>query len=128
MNLLCNIYICSEIRNTDDSPLFRYETFIYFLTFRHEERKTQFLLCWLFLNRPKSTTPAGLALPRVKSQVTVFFKNHQILSPSLPGRTSLTPQSYFLSGVFIMTFVIVISSAHERELYSTRVEPIIKLT
>ena len=50
--------------------------------------------------------------------LTAFLKNHQISSPSLPSMTSFTPQSYFLSGVFIMTFVIVISSAHERELYS----------
>ena len=36
-----------EIRNTDDSTLFTYETFINFLTlvFRHEERETQFFLC-----------------------------------------------------------------------------------
>ena len=32
------------------SPLFRYKMFINFLTlvFRHEERETQFLLCWLY--------------------------------------------------------------------------------
>ena len=36
------IYRYREIRNTGDSPLFRYETFINFLTlvFRHEERET----------------------------------------------------------------------------------------
>ena len=49
---ITQIYRCREIRNTDDSPLFRYETFINFLTlvFRHEEseRETQFLLCWLY--------------------------------------------------------------------------------
>ena len=35
------IYRCREIRNTGDSPLFRYETFINFLTlvFRHENRE-----------------------------------------------------------------------------------------
>ena len=37
------IYRCREIRNTNDSPLFRYETFINFLglVFRYEERETQ---------------------------------------------------------------------------------------
>ena len=48
-----------------------------------------------------------------------FFKKiTKIPSPSLPGLTSFTPQSHFISGVFIMTFVIVTSSARERELYS----------
>ena len=94
-NTTIRIYRCREIRNTDDSPLFKYETFIYFLTllFRHEERETQFLQCWLFLHRPQSTPPGGLARPRVKSPLTAFFKNPQILSPSLPGMTSFTPQS-----------------------------------
>ena len=73
------------------------------------------------LTVPTSSTvnpPSGLARPRVKSQLTAFFKNHQILSPSLPGMTSFTPQSHFLSGGFIMIFVTVISSAREHELYS----------
>ena len=41
-NTTIQIYRCREIRNADDSPLFRYETFINFLTlvFRHEERET----------------------------------------------------------------------------------------
>ena len=49
-NRTIQIYRCREIRNTGDSPLFRYETFINFLTlvFRQEERETQFLLCWLY--------------------------------------------------------------------------------
>ena len=45
-----------------------------------------------------------------------LFQNLQILSPSLPGMTSFTLQPHFLLG-FIMTIVIVISSAHERKLY-----------
>ena len=41
-NTIIQIYKCREIRNTDDSPLFRYETFINFLTqvFRHEGRES----------------------------------------------------------------------------------------
>ena len=41
-NTTIQIYRCREIRNTDDFPLFRYKTFINFLTlvFRHEERET----------------------------------------------------------------------------------------
>ena len=40
-NATIQIYWCREIWNTDDSPLFRYETFINFLTlvFLHEERE-----------------------------------------------------------------------------------------
>ena len=160
-NTTIQIYRCREIRNTDDSPLFRYETFINFLTlvFRHEERETQFLLCWLYFwpnkraahpvapkisvgrdlqnsmvrlqlqlsaieaDKPTvsyivhSQPPAGLDWPGLESNLNCLFQN-QILSPSLPGMTSFTPQSYLLSGIFIMTFVIVISSAHERGLYS----------
>ena len=62
--------------------------------------------------------PSWTARPRVKSQLTAFSKITKNLSPLLPGMASFTPQSYFLSGVFIMTFVIDISSARECELYS----------
>ena len=54
----------AESRNTDDFLFFRYETFINFfwlLVFRHEERKTQFLLCWLFLLRSSVNSPAELS-------------------------------------------------------------------
>ena len=83
---VCKIYWCREIRNTDDSPLFRYETFINFLNLvcRHEERETQFLLCWLYYliqqtRCASGSPPAGLARPRVGSQLTSFSK-----SPSSP--------------------------------------------
>ena len=69
--------------------------------------------------------PTGLALPRLEnqlasprseSQLTPFFQQSpKILSPSLPGMTSFTPQSHFLSGVFIMTSVIVTPSSRECE-------------
>ena len=64
---ICKIYRCREIQNTHHSPFFRYETFINFLSlvFRHEERETQFLLCWLFLHHPHPT-PSWTAQPRVK--------------------------------------------------------------
>ena len=56
-NTTIQIYRCREIQNTDDSPLFRNKMVIYFLTlvFRHKERETQFLLCWLFLHCPQSS-------------------------------------------------------------------------
>ena len=74
----CNIYWCREIWNTDDSPLFRYETFINFLTFSFStrgERDTIFTM----LTVPTSPTvnpPAGMTRPSVKSQLTAFLKNH----------------------------------------------------
>ena len=78
------------------------------LWFFDTKRETQFLLSWLYyLNQQ---TRGASRIPQLD-----FFQNHQILSPSLTGRTSFNPQSHFLSGVFIMTFVIVISSAHEHE-------------
>ena len=67
----------------------------------------------------------GLASPRpknqlasfsFKSQLIAFFKNHP---KSLPHRfwawRHSHPQSHFLSGVFIMTSVIVTSSPRERK-------------
>ena len=62
-------YACG-IRNTDDYSLFRYETFITLLAlvFRHEERDTQFLLCWLFLHRPQSP-PTQLDWPGPESNL-----------------------------------------------------------
>ena len=45
-NTTVQIYGRREIRKTDNSPLFRYEMFINFLTlvFRREKRETQLLL------------------------------------------------------------------------------------
>ena len=107
--------------------------FFRLLVFWHEERETQFLLCWLFLHRPSVNSPAELSaqnqnLNSLTQQTRgasrrpqldwpcpspnlnyCFFKNHQ---------KSFTLQSHFLSGVFIMTFVIVTSSTRECELYS----------
>ena len=80
-------YRYREIRNTDDSPLFRYEMFIYFLTlvFRLDkrERETQFLLCWLFLHGSKALlpTPASRTGP-AQSQINNYrlFQNHPKIS------------------------------------------------
>ena len=141
------MFQCIEIPKHWRLSLFRCETFINFLwllVFRHDrERHTQFLLCWLFLHR-SSVNPNWTLDPESRSPLTdptnarasrspqtvpalpsfiylkslLLFKITKIPSPSLPGMTSFTPQSRFLSGVFIMTFVIAMSSAHERELYS----------
>ena len=106
-------------RNTDDSPLFRYETFITFLTlvFQHEERETHnfyYADCsYIAHSQPPQLDWAGPAQSQISTNV--FFK---ITKFSAHRFRAFTPQSYFLSGGFIMIFVIVISSAHERELYS----------
>ena len=100
------------------------------LGFQHDERETQFLLCWLFhLTPPRAVhlvDPTGLASPRSKNQLTLssfnsqltvfFFKNH----PKYSAHRSRVwhyshPPVHFLSGVFIMTSVIVTSSPRKRE-------------
>ena len=70
-NTTIQIYRCREIRNTDDSQLFRYKTFINFLTFSfltRGERDTIFTM----LTVPTSPTvnpPAGLARPGPESNL-----------------------------------------------------------
>ena len=57
----CKIYRCREIRNTDDSPLFRYETFINFLTlvFRYEEKHNFYYAdCTIWPNK-RATHPVA---------------------------------------------------------------------
>ena len=108
------------------------------LGFRHEEREIQFLLCWLFhLTQQRaahhidpnwtglvqlqiSTRLAQLristSLPQVQISTNCFFsKITKIPSTSLPGITSFASLSHFLSRVFIMTSVIVTSSARGRK-------------
>ena len=77
LNKSCKIYRCREIRNTDDYPLFRYETFINFLTFSFStlgERDTIFTM--LTVPTSPTVTPGwtGPARPKVKSQLTAFSK------------------------------------------------------
>ena len=127
------MFICIGIpRNTDDSLCSgtkRLLTFFLLLVFSTRgERDTIFTM----LTVPSDPTTRGasrrpqtrLASPRsesqlasssIRSQLTAFLKITKIPSPSLPGMTSTTPQVHFLSGVFIMTSVIVTSSTRERE-------------
>ena len=73
---MCKIYWCRKTRNTDDSPLFRYETFINFLTlvFRYDERERHnfyFADCsYIAHNQPPSWT--GHAQSRISTNI--FFK------------------------------------------------------
>ena len=64
-----------------------------------------------------SQPPAGPARPRVEFQLTFFSKSPNS-QPIASGNDAIHTPVQFPIGVFIMTFVIVISSAHERELYS----------
>ena len=109
------------------------------LVFRHEERERHTIFTMLTVpTSPHSQPPAGLLGPESKSQLTDSTNTHPVASNrtdlaqsqfstnvffeitkfSLPGMTSFTSQSHLLSGGFIMTFLIVISSTRERELYS----------
>ena len=81
---------------------------------RHEERETQFLLCWPFhltqLTRGASPSSTGLASPRLKnqlaspsakSQLTAFFKNHQNSQPIASGHNlSHTPVTFSIWGFY----------------------------
>ena len=82
---VCNICICRPIRNTDDSRCSGTKRLLTssLLIFRHKERETQFLLCWLYYltqqTRCASRSPqAELARPRVGSQLTSFLKSPKI--------------------------------------------------
>ena len=115
------IGIRKNTRNTDDSFGSGTKLLLpsWLLSFQHEERETQFLLCWLFhltqqcAGIPKST---GLASPSPKinplrpasdhnssglpgseseSQLTAFFKIPKNPSPSFPGMTSFTSTVLF---------------------------------
>ena len=85
------------------------------LGFQHEERETQFLLCWLFhLTQQRAVhhvDPTGLASSRFKSQLAspssesqltaFFFKNHPKSSAHrFRAWRHSHPQSHFLSGFF----------------------------
>ena len=87
--------------------------------FQHEERETH---NFIMLTVPSDPTTRG-APPRpnwsrlgFNPNSLLLFKNH----PTFPARRFRAwchshPQSHFLSGVFIMTSVIVTSSPRERE-------------
>ena len=126
--LFCFINIHRESRNTRN--WFRYETFIYlieFKLFRHEERERHnFFLCWLFhLTPPRAVAAAKLLVwPRWAPKIDLIrpspnlnsFCFFQIpKSSALPGMMSFTSPVHILSGVFIVTSLIVTSAPHARE-------------
>ena len=124
------MFINIEIRKTRNTLTtlfwFRYETFINLFEFKvsqQEERETQFLTMLTFrtssalnsltqptrgtFRRPKlvshrRTPKIDLLRPSLNLNSQFFFK-----FPSLQSMTSLRPRFYFLSGVFIVTSVIV---------------------
>ena len=112
--------------------LFRYETFITFMTFRFStrgERDTIFPMLTVPSDpttRSVSRRPnwPGLAQIRKPTRFVLvqisthcfFFKNHpKSSSHRFRAWRHSHSQSYFLSGVFIMTSVIITSSPRERE-------------
>ena len=115
---MCWTFTCIGISKHWRLSWFRYGNFITVLIFRFStrgERDTQFLLCWLFVQRQLSThwpykraripqQTTGLASPRfesllvsssVKFQLTAFFKIPKNPSPSLPSMTSYTSPVLF---------------------------------
>ena len=124
------MFIIIEIRKTRN--WFRYETFIYlfeFKVFRHEERETQFLTMLTFPSDPttcgttlqttglaSASSENQLASSKPKSQLTgFFFFKSQNPQPVASEHDVIHIPSRFLSGVFIVTSVIVTSSLRARE-------------
>ena len=107
------------------------------LGFRHEERERHnfsmltvrpsstlnSLTKPMRVRTPQSTNCTGLVqVLKINSlrlasnpNSLLLFKITKNPSPSLPGMTSFTSPDYFLSGVVIVTSVIVTSSPHARE-------------
>ena len=126
---ICKIYIYRNPAKHWRLSCFRHETFITFLIlgFWHEERETQFLLCWLFhLTRQRAAHPTRPNLSRLGSNLNLLRPasnpNSLLFSkyPRMPAhRFQVWPHSHphphFLSRDFIMTSVIVTSSPREGE-------------
>ena len=120
---ICEAFICIGIPKHWRLSWFRYETFFTFLTFRVSTRGERDTISTM-LTVPSDPTTRGLAWPRrgsgsqlassrFKSQLTVFLKNHPKSSAHASAYSH--PQAHFLSGIFIMTSMIPISSPRERE-------------
>ena len=86
------------------------------LVFRHEERETQFLLCWPFpltqqmrgaSRRPQtefasSRFKSQLASPSFGPQLTAFFQNHQESQPIASGHDAThTPVPFSICFFFL---------------------------
>ena len=125
-----------KTRNTDDSLGSGTKLLLpsWLLGIRHEERDTQFLLCWLIhLTRQRAAHPldhnwTGLtqvqkSIRFVPVQISTRFVQLQISTPCFYSKSLRIPahrfralrhshsQSYFFFGVFIVTSVIVTSSS-----------------
>ena len=127
-----------KTRNTDDFLSSGTKLFIYLLEFkffRHEERETQFLTMLTVrtlsalnsLTQPTRGHPVDPNWSRLgelrksthpsksKTQLTAFFQIPKSSAHHLLAWRHSHPQSNFLSGVFIVTSVIVTSSPRARE-------------
>ena len=134
---ICKMFICIGIPKHWRLSLVQVRNVYWLLVFRHEERErhnfyyadcsyivlqstpswTALAQCPISTHWPNKHAAhsvdlswTGLARVRISTNC-FFFQITKNPSPSLPGMTSFSPQSYFLSGVFIMIFVIVTSSA-----------------
>ena len=130
------MFICIGIpRNTWQLSLFQVQNvYSHFLSFsflgtRRERQNLYYANCFIWPNKraahPVDPKWAGLAQAQkstrfVQRQISTncFLKNHQNSQTLASGHDVLHTQSHFQSGVFIMTFVIVTSSAREYELHS----------
>ena len=83
--------------NTDDSRCSSTKRLFtsWLLDFRHEERETQFLLCRLFLHRPKPT-PSWTDRPRVKISTHFWTARPRVkISTNWPNKRAAHPVPHF---------------------------------
>ena len=142
-----NVHTDRNPKNTKHWQLswYRYETFITFFKFRFStrgERDIQFFYadCSSSVSfqltdttnaRAHSAVHNWTGLTQVQKSLhlspnpnsLLLFKITKIPNPSLPGMTSFTSPVYFLSGVFIVTSVIVTSPSRARELLHSMCAP-----
>ena len=105
----------THIGNRKTRNWFRYETFIYLFEFKvfwHEESETQFLSMLTFPSDPHHVRPpaanywSGLG----DLQKSTCFVQAQISARHFRAWHHSRPRSHFLSGVFIVIFLIVTSA------------------
>ena len=128
---LCSLNIYTHIGIRKTRNWVWYETFYYlfeFKVFRHEERAAQILSILTF---PSESTTSGtppqttglasassenrLASSKPESQLTAFFQIPKSSAHRFRPSRHSRPRSHFLSGVFIVTSVIVSSTLHALE-------------
>ena len=114
-----NVHKCSyAYRNPKNTKLVQVRKFLLlfeFKVFRHEERETQFLQQTHGIFRRPPTKKNRLPSSRLESQLTTIFQIPKSSARRFRAWRHSRPWSYFLSGVLIVTSLIVTSFPRARE-------------